>query len=170
MNALIIYDSVFGNTEKVAQAIGVALGSRGRVETLPVSQVSTDQLRGLDLLIVGSPTRSFRPTPAISQLLKSLPKNHLAGVQVATFDTRLWLETIDSSAFRFIVDKGGYAANMLANALKKKGGQLLTPPEGFLVTGETRAAQRRRTGARCGVGQAHVARDMKRVSPSSAGA
>ena len=136
MNALIIYDSVFGNTEKVTQAIGVALGSQDRVETLPVSQVSTDQLRGLDLLIVGSPTRSFRPTPAISQLLKSLPKNHLAVVQIATFDTRLWLETIDSSALRFIVDKGGYAANTLANALKKKGGQLLAPPEGFLVTGE----------------------------------
>jgi hypothetical protein len=34
------------------------------------------------------------------------------------------------------VDKGGYAANTIASTLKKKGGQLLVPPEGFLVTGE----------------------------------
>jgi flavodoxin len=136
MKVLIVYDSVFGNTEKVAQAIGAALGPQGQVETLPVGQVTVDKLRGLDLLIVGSPTRSFRPTPAISQLLKSLPKNQLAGIQVAAFDTRIWLDTIDSAAFRFIVDKGGYAANTIANALKKKGGQLLVPPEGFLVTGE----------------------------------
>jgi flavodoxin len=136
MKALIIYDSVFGNTEKVAQSIGAALGTPGQVETLPVSQVTLDQLRGLEVLIVGSPTRSFRPTPAISQFLKGLPKNHLAGINVATFDTRIWLPTIDSATLRFLVDKGGYAANTLANMLEKKGGTLTAPPEGFLVTGE----------------------------------
>ena len=136
MKALIVYDSVFGNTEKVAQSIGKAIGSQGQVETLPVSQVTLDQLRGLEILIVGSLTRSFRPTPAISQFLKALPKNCLAGINVAAFDTRIWLNTIDSAAFRFIVNKGGYAANTIATALKKKGGTLLMPPEGFLVTGE----------------------------------
>ena len=136
MKALIVYDSVFGNTEKVAQSIGKAIGSQGQVETLPVSQVTLDQLRGLEILIVGSPTRSFRPTPAISQFLKALPKNHLAGINVATFDTRIWLNTIDSAAFRFLVDKGGYAANTMAKALTKKGGNPIVPPEGFLVTGE----------------------------------
>lgn len=140
MKVLIIYDSVFGNTEKVARAIGEAIGAalspQGNVETLPVSQVTTDKIRGLDLLIVGSPTRSFRPTPAVSKLLNVLPKNHLAGIQVAAFDTRIWLDTIDSSVFRFVVNKGGYAANTIATVLKKNGGNLLAPPEGFLVTGE----------------------------------
>ena len=136
MKVLIVYDSVFGNTEKVARAIGAALGANGQVDTLPVSQVTVDKMHGLHLLIVGSPTRSFRPTPAVSQFLKALPNNHLAGIQVATVDTRIWLNTIDSSVFRFVVNKGGYAANTIATALKKKGGNLLTPPEGFLVTGE----------------------------------
>jgi flavodoxin I len=36
----------------------------------------------------------------------------------------------------FIVDKGGYAASTIAKALKKKGGQLAAPGEGFYVTGE----------------------------------
>jgi len=132
MTALIIYDSIFGNTEKVAQAMAAALPALAVL----VSQVTTDRLRGVDLLIVGSPTRSFRPTPATSKLLKSLSKDQLAGVQVAAFDTRIWLPTIDSAALRFLVDKGGYAANTMAQALKKKGGTLAAPPEGFLVTGE----------------------------------
>ena len=136
MKALIIYDSVFGNTEKVAQSIGAVLGPQGQVKTLLVGQVTMEQLRGLEVLIVGSPTRSFRPTPAISQFLKALPKNHLAGINVAAFDTRIWLNTIDSAAFRFLVDKGGYAANTMAKALTRKGGNPIVPPEGFLVTGE----------------------------------
>ncbi len=132
MKALVIYDSVFGNTEKIAQAMGPALA----VPAVPVGQVMANQLRSLDLLVVGSPTRGFRPTESIIKLLNSLPKNHLAGVCVAAFDTRIVLETINSKALRFLVDKGGYAARTIAKALEKKGGVLIAPPEGFLVTGE----------------------------------
>lgn len=137
MKALVIYDSFFGNTEKIAQAIGQAikeaLGSDRLVETHPVGQVTPGTLEGLDLLVMGSPTRGFRPTEAISKFLKALPQNHLEGVAVAAFDTRILLETIDSSVLRFVVDKGGYAASTIAKALEKKGGKLLVPPEGFLV-------------------------------------
>lgn len=132
MNTLIIYDSVFGNTEKIAQAIATALDT----SAIPVNQADSNQLRGLDLLVVGSPTRGFRPTERISKLLNGLPKNHLAGARVAAFDTRIVLETIDSKALRFLVDKGGYAANTIAKTLEKKGGQPSAPPEGFFVTGE----------------------------------
>jgi len=138
MKALIIYDSVFGNTGKVAQTIGQAIAAtfQGETQTLPVNEVTIDQLNKLNLLIVGSPTRSFRPTSAITNLLKSLTKNQLSGVSVAAFDTRLCLESIDSSSLRFVVDKGGYAAKKIAKSLQKKGGILAVTPEGFLVTGE----------------------------------
>jgi flavodoxin len=132
MNALVIYDSVFGNTEKIAQSIAIALDTKA----IPISQANTDQLCGLDLLVVGSPTRGFRPTEDISKMLNGLPKNHLAGVRVAAFDTRIVLATIDSKALRFLVDKGGYAASTIAKALQRKVGRLAAPPEGFLVTGE----------------------------------
>jgi flavodoxin len=128
----VIYDSVFGNTEKVAQSIAAALGTLA----IPVSQVNAEQLRDLDLLVVGSPTRGFRPTEGIAKLLNGLPRNHLAGGHAAAFDTRIALETIDSKALRFIVDKGGYAASTIAKALEKKGGRLAAPGEGFYVTGE----------------------------------
>ena len=57
-------------------------------------------------------------------------------MKVAAFDTRIWLDTIDSKALRFIVNRGGYAANTIAKALEKKGGLMTVEPEGFLVTGE----------------------------------
>jgi flavodoxin len=129
---LVIYDSVFGNTERIARSIAAAL----ETQAILVGDVSIEQLRGLDLLVVGSPTRGFRPTEGVSKWLNSLPKSHLAGVSVAAFDTRIALETIDSSILRFVVDKGGYAAGTIAKALEKKGGRLAAPPEGFYVTGE----------------------------------
>jgi flavodoxin len=132
MKALVIYDSVFGNTEKIAQAIAAGLDSRA----LPVGQATAEQVSGLELLVVGSPTRSFRPTEDTSKFLNKLSKDHLAGVRVASFDTRLALDTIDSSVLRFIVDKGGYAASTIAKSLEKKGGRLLVPGEGFFVMGE----------------------------------
>jgi flavodoxin len=136
MKALVVYDSVFGNTEKVAQTIGQALADSCQGETLPVSQVTSEKLRELDILVVGSPTRGFRPIEGITRFLNGLSKEQLDGLQVAAFDTRIWLETIDSSVFRFVVDKGGYAADTIAKSLKKKGGTLVVAPEGFLVTGE----------------------------------
>ena len=136
MKILIVYDSVFGNTEKIALQIGQGMGLQGDVQTLPVSQVAANQISGLDILVVGSPTRGFRPTEGIVSFIKSLSKEHLIDIRVAAFDTRIVLETIDSSILRFMVDKGGYAASTIAKLLKKKGAILLAPAEGFLVTGE----------------------------------
>jgi flavodoxin len=137
MKALIIYDSFFGNTEQIAQAIGTALGSPEDVEVLQVSGVKPEQLTEATLLIVGSPTRGFRPTPAINSLLKSIPENGLKGVKVATFDTRFTEDEIESSVFilRILVNLFGYAAKPIADRLEKKGGELIIPPEGFFVEG-----------------------------------
>ena len=121
MKALIVYDSVFGNTEQIAQAIGNALGSQAEVNTLRVGDVKPEQLMGLDVLIVGSPTRGFRPTPAISNLLKSIPKNGLEGVKVAAFDTRISMNDIDSRILPPLVKVFGYAAKPIADRLKKGG-------------------------------------------------
>lgn len=133
MRICVIYDSVFGNTAQIARAIGSALPGS---QTLPVGEINMAQLAGLNLLVLGSPTRGFRPTETVAALLTKLDRQQLAGVYVAAFDTRIELATIDSPVFRFIVDKGGYAAITIAKALRKKGGILLAPGEGFLVTGE----------------------------------
>lgn len=130
MRTRVVYDSVFGNTEKIAQAIAEGMGSTA----LAVSGLMSDTLQGLDILVVGSPTRGFRPTPAVAKFLRQLAINQLAGIAVAAFDTRAALESIDSGFVRFIVHRGGYAAPTIARLLQKAGGMLLAPPEGFFVT------------------------------------
>ena len=135
MKALIVYDSFFGNTEQIAQVIGSALGSEKDVEIFRVGDVKLEQLTGLTLLIVGSPTRAFRPTPAINRLLGRIPMNGLRGVKVAAFDTRIAVNDIDSPILRFLARLFGYAAKPISDRLKKKGGELAIPPEGFSVKG-----------------------------------
>ena len=135
MKVLILYDPVFGNTEQIARMIGNALGSQEDVEILRVSKVKPEQLTGLKSLIVGSPTRQLRPPAAINNLLKRIPKNGLKGVKVAAFDTRFTMETIKSSFFMLplLVNIFGYGAKPISELLKRNGGDLVAPPEGFLV-------------------------------------
>ena len=140
MKALVVYDSAYGNTEQIALAIGDTLGTAHDVGAYRVGYVTTAQLEGLDLLIVGSPTQRFNPTPAISSFLKSIPHDGLKGMRVAAFDTRLTVEEMKSmsSVLSFsanLVGKTAYAAKHIASGLKKKGGMLLAPPEGFYVNG-----------------------------------
>jgi len=136
MKTLVMYDSEFGNTEIVANAIGEVLGTKGEVEVLRVSNVPSEAVVGMDLLVVGSPTQQFKPTGATSTFLKGIPKNSLKGTKVAAFDTRLTIEEIEeTTVLGFFVRIFGYAAKPIGDALKKKGGELVIPPEGFLVQG-----------------------------------
>jgi flavodoxin len=137
MKALVIYDSEFGNTKQIAQAVGNEIS--GDVDILRVSDVKPDQIVGVELLIIGSPTQRFRPLPGISNMLNGIPKDSLTGAKVAAFDTRLTMDEINKTPLlAFFVRLSGdsaYAAKHIAHQLKKKGGQLIVPPEGFFVEG-----------------------------------
>jgi flavodoxin len=133
MKALIVFDSFFGNTEQVARAIGDALASQGEVDVLRVGDVGPEHLSGLDVLIVGSPTRAFSPSPATKKLVGSIPSGGLSGVKVAAFDTRIAVEDTNSRILRFLVKLFGYAAGPIARKLEKKGGEVALPAEGFFV-------------------------------------
>jgi len=135
MKVMVVYDSVFGNTEKIGQAIGAAVGSIDDVKTLRINKVKPEQVLGVDYLIVGSPTRQFNPTGAINNFLKSIPSNGLKGVNVTAFDTRIALSDINSSIGRFFIRTFGYAAEKMQRKLEKMGGKPIIPPEGFLVNG-----------------------------------
>ena len=136
MKALVVYDSQYGNTEQIARAIGNALKSQADATTLRVADVDLDQLTGLTVLVVGSPTQRFRPTQAIKNFIQSIPKNGLGGVKVAAFDTRFPTTEIEKNrVLAFFVRLFGYAARPIADGLQKKGGKLILPPEGFLVGG-----------------------------------
>jgi flavodoxin len=139
MKALIIYDSRHGNTEKIACAIGdglaEGLGASGSVRVLPVGEVHADQLAGWDLVIVGAPTHGSHPSPAMKEILDRVPDKTLAGVRVAAFDTRTDMATLNGALrwFGKFLDRLGYAAPKISSSLETKGGQVVMPPEGFIV-------------------------------------
>jgi len=135
MKAIVVYDSVHGNTEQVAQAVAQALGPAEDVEARRVTEVDAEQLGDLDMLVMGAPTHAFQPSPAARSFLKSIPARSLEGVRVAAFDTRISMEDTDSAILSFMVKLFGYAAKPIADRLKKKGGELVVPPEGFFVKG-----------------------------------
>jgi flavodoxin len=132
VKAMVIYDTVFGNTEKIAQAMGQALEALGQVDVRRVGDVPASQVIGLDLLLVGSPTRGFRPTPATTAWLKSLAAGSLGGIRVGAFDTRIPMAKAPGF-LRVMVRIFGYAAEPIANLLTAAGGTLAAAPEGFMV-------------------------------------
>jgi flavodoxin len=133
MKILIIYDSFFGNTQDIAKAIAGALQSGHEVELHRVGDVRPRQISKVDVLIVGSPTRGFKATAAIIKYISSLPAKHLKGKRVAAFDTRISIEEVNSRFLSPLIRIFGYAAKPIADKLHKKGGELIAPPEGFIV-------------------------------------
>ncbi len=134
MKAMIVYDSFFGNTEKIAAAIAEGLGSAPDVTVTRVGDVQPAQLQGLALLVVGSPTRAFRPSPATLTFLTGLAEGSLAGTLVAAFDTRSAPEKTPGF-LKFLMRIFGYAAKPIGDRLAAKGGRLAAAPEGFAVLG-----------------------------------
>ena len=133
MKVLIVYDSFFGNTEKIALAIGKAFGNTKEVTICKAAEVKPDMLNGLDYLIVGSPTRAFSPSPAIKSFLKGIPSNHLAGVKVTAFDTRIAMTDKVPGFLRLMAKLFGYADKPILDSLRKNGGQEIAPSKGFFV-------------------------------------
>lgn len=124
MVTVVVYDSVYGNTEIIARAIGDAIP--GEVQVLRVGQVNAGDLKNVDLLIIGSPTHGSLPTEAVQGLVARIGPPAREGARAATFDTRL--------TWGFL-RRWGFAAPKMADTLKEKGWKLAGEPGGFFVKG-----------------------------------
>jgi flavodoxin len=122
IKALIVYTSLYGNTEQIARSMGRVINADVKKPLFGV--LSAGNLHDYDLIIIGSPTQDGKQMPSIRSLLDVLPPDGLKGKKVAAFDTRhKW------RVFRI----WGYAAPRIAKTLQAKGGLLLMEPEGFYV-------------------------------------
>ena len=141
MKALVVYESMFGNTETIARAIADGLGETCEVTLADVTAAPAAE--GIDLLVAGAPTHAFglsRPSSreqakqsgavragatgaGLREYLATSPP--LTGLAAATFDTR--------------VDKPitGSAARKADRRLRRLGCRMLVPPGSFRVTGTT---------------------------------
>lgn len=135
MEVIIVYDSYFGNTEKIARAIALALEAKGSVRLAKVSEVTPEELGGVDLLIAGSPTRAFKHSDGMSEFLAKIPTSGLQGKQAAVFDTRMPAEDVKNFFYTTFSGIFGFAAKKIGDRLQKQGAKLIVPPEGFAVLG-----------------------------------
>jgi len=133
MKILVLYDSFFGNTNKVAQSIVDELKEQHEVSLAKVEAANIDQLHGLDLIFVGSPTRAFSPSPNMTAFLKQIPSQSLTSLKVAVFDTRIAPEDIKPKFVGMAIKLAGYADKKIISLLKPSGAKVLLPGEGFLV-------------------------------------
>ena len=56
MKALIVYESMFGNTHAVAEAVAAGLRPAVQTEVRRVAEVAPEAVAEADLLVVGAPT------------------------------------------------------------------------------------------------------------------
>jgi hypothetical protein len=141
--ALVVYESFFGNTAHVADAVAGALRLEGwSARVVDVAQVCDADMDGVDLLVVGAPTHAFsmsRPSTraeavdrggrgdyergGMREWLEELPVATSPERIAATFDTRV-------SKVRHLPAS---AARTAARTLRHKGFQVLGKPAGFIV-------------------------------------
>lgn len=162
MKAVIVYESEFGATRLVAQAIEMGIGERMHTELLNVHDVERFTLARTDLLVVGAPTHGRRIPTADSRLDGELHRDqafrsHLLEPEPLKTGVREWLSTLDldqswCAAFATRANipllLSGSAAPAIQRALGRAGGVKLAPPVAFLIekdgtlaTNELRYAQ-----------------------------
>jgi hypothetical protein len=141
MHALVVYESMFGNTQAVAQAVAEGLGDRVTVTTVEVGAAPAALPDDVELLVVGGPTHAFgmsRPgtrRSAADQAERPLVSTRIglrewldalrpaAGdVAAATFDTRINKPRLPGSA-----------ARAAQKRLRRLGFALAAPAQSFRV-------------------------------------
>jgi flavodoxin len=128
MKIAVIYDSMFGNTERIAHAVSNALNGSSQVRTVKAAEAGPEELKGVNLVILGSPTHRGKPTDNFKTFLESINRKSLQGVQFAVFDTRYRMSKI-------LLVLYGSAAGKLERQMKKLGGSPVLPTESFIVQG-----------------------------------
>lgn len=140
MRALVVYESMFGNTEAVARAIGEGIGASMRAEVVEVGVAHGTVPDDVGLLVVGGPTHAFnmswpstrreaagRSSGVISrergirEWLGALP-GAMTGTHATTFDTRA------TSSIT------GSAARAASRRLDRLGYPIVAAPANFRVT------------------------------------
>jgi hypothetical protein len=134
VDVAVVYESMFGNTRLIAEAIaeGIEQADPGaHVAVAPVAEASADKIAGVDLLVVGGPThirrmsssrtrKDLAPGPGLSEWIGALPSG-VTGKRAAAFDTRLSYPL------------AGAAARPISRHLHGHGYEIAAKPEGFIV-------------------------------------
>jgi hypothetical protein len=145
MLALVVVESVFGNTRTIADAVAEGLGRRAGARVLDVAEAARTPgvLDGVDLLVVGGPTHAFGMTRARTR--QSAAEQQGGGAVAAETGLREWLAALPAAApgvraatFDTRTDRPrlpGSAAAGAARRLRRLGYEVIARPETFRVSG-----------------------------------
>ncbi len=109
MKGVVVYDSVYGNTEQVAVAIAEQIRADGHsAEIFSLKEIGKTQVEG-DFMFLGSPTRIGRPTKKAKSFLAELDTSYWKSRPIVAFDTvgpfpeddekrKTWLGRVEKSA------------------------------------------------------------------------
>lgn len=121
MDFAVVYDTHFGNTALVAEAIAEEVAWFGSAKLLPTAEIGAlDEIEAKTVLI-GCPTQRHGMTEPMAHLLDE--SGDLSGRFFAAFDTR----------YRAARWRSGSAARRIARRMKKAGATELMAPESFFV-------------------------------------
>ncbi len=123
MQAVVVYDTQFGNTEEVARAVAQGIADHGTVDLVAAAGAAGRPQLPPDLLLIGGPTQRHGMTPALRAYVEALPRDALRSTRLATFDTR----------YRMAPLLSGSAAKEVATRLRKTGFRLIAAPESFFI-------------------------------------
>ena len=126
MKALVVYESLWGNTAAVARAIAAGLGPEA--QALSTAEATKEIVAGADLIVAGSPLFAFQlPTDKIRETIRGKAATFPKPPDLSHPPLRTWLETVPAgngcaAAFetRIWWSPGGAAGSIL-KALKKAG-------------------------------------------------
>jgi flavodoxin len=143
MNAVVVYESVYGNTRAIAEAIADGLGAAA---VLPVSEAAA-RTGEAELLVVGGPTHMHGLATATSRHQAASVAHEDGGISVDPAATaepglRKWLHDLPArdgaraAAFDTRLDKSpwltGVASRAIAKRLRHRGYEIVDT-ESFLV-------------------------------------
>jgi flavodoxin len=134
MKTLIVYDTLYGNTEKIAQSIKAAFGSQNDVKYIKAADARVKDIEKIDLILVGSPTHGGQFTEPVKNFIDSIPEKGLTNIKAAAFDTSF--DKKNQGVFlKAIVGFFGYASPRITKALMDKGAKVVGE-ETFFVVGK----------------------------------
>lgn len=128
MKAIVVYESFFGNTSLIADAIAEELGCM----KIKAHSFRTEMINDYDCIVIGAPTRKFTVSKEIKECLTQI-SNH--GSKVVVFDTRMEFTDSEPKLLRFLVKRFGYATDTMEKILKKHKIETCISSTGFYVDG-----------------------------------
>jgi len=140
MQALVVYESLWGNTKAVAEAIAEGIGQGAQV--VSTAEATGERLRGANLLVAGAPILGFTlPTESIRGSIESNPVHREHPPDLSHPSTRSWLATLPhgqglAAGFETkIWWSPGSSAKRISKALGAAGYEIVSRPERFIVEG-----------------------------------